>query len=290
MVITSEHIKKAAEELKNLRPVYEPLLDFYEQLFMAQENSKSHTQIKPVLIPDEILSVKIQEKFPLINISEFVIDTEASGALLRKICDIAKAAGGDMSVFAGGIISAIKIKKLDTDMLFSSLIKEDDIFFETASGELEIDKRFLAFITYSSINPSICLCSQKISTCLDKEDTWGKGYCPVCGSPPGLSLLEGEGERFFLCSFCRHKWSARRLYCPFCDNRDSKTLHYTFSEEEKEYRVDLCDICKKYIKTVDIRKTERFIYPPLELIATMHLDIKAKEMGYKSGIPLILET
>ena len=100
-----------------------------------------------------------------------------------------------------------------------------------------------------------------------------------------LSMFEGEvGERFLLCGFCWHKWSSKRLYCPFCDNTDNKTLNYLYSEEEKEYRIDLCDKCKKYIKTIDTRKTERIIYPPLEQVATLHLDIKAKEMKYESGI------
>jgi FdhE protein len=97
-------------------------------------------------------------------------------------------------------------------------------------------------------------------------------------------MFEGEwGERFLLCSFCGHKWSSRRLYCTFCDNTDSITLNYIYSDEEKEYRVDLCDKCKKYIKTIDTRKTERIIYPPLEQVATLHLDTKAKEMRYESG-------
>jgi FdhE protein len=57
-----------------------------------------------------------------------------------------------------------------------------------------------------------------------------------------------------------------------------------------EFRVNLCDSCKKYLKTLDSRETERMIYTPLEQIASLHLDYKAKEMGYESGIPLTIPT
>jgi FdhE protein len=57
-----------------------------------------------------------------------------------------------------------------------------------------------------------------------------------------------------------------------------------------EFRVNLCDSCKKYLKTLDSRETERMIYTPLEQIASLHLDYKAEEMGYESGIPLTMLT
>jgi FdhE protein len=124
---------------------------------------------------------------------------------------------------------------------------------------------------------------------LDKDDPWLKGYCPICGSAPILSLLEGEGARSLICSFCWHQWPVKRVNCPFCDNSDSKTLHYLFSDAEKDRRVDLCDKCHKYIKTLDTRQVGRQIYPPLEQIATLHLDVKAREEGFEAGVRLFLE-
>lgn len=289
MALTPDQIKKAVKAVKEIRPVYASLLDFYEKIFTAQEDSKSRIHIDPIHITEEILSVKAQENFPLISVSEFLIDIKASEALLKKICNIAIEAEGDMTESSKALISAIETEKLNPSLLFSSLLKGDESFFEEIEDKLGIEKKVLAFIIYSSIKPSLSLCAEQVSTCLDKDSLWEKGYCPICGSPPGISVLMDEGKRFFLCSFCWHKWYARRLYCPFCDNEDSKTLRYFYSEEEKEYRVDVCDSCKKYIKTIDTRKTERIFYPPLEQVSTLHLDIKAKEMGLKSGMALDLQ-
>lgn len=284
MTITSDQITKAAESLKELRPAYGAILDFYKQIFIAQEDSKDKIQISQIQISEKMLSIKAEENFPLINMSEFAIDAKASKILLIKICSLTKASSGNMASSAQAILKAIDAEEFDFDSLFFGLLEEDDSVFEKTAKKHDIKKGDLAFIVYNTIKPSLSLCAKQLSTYLDKDKPWGKGYCPICGSPPGLSMFQGEGERFLLCAFCWHKWSSRRLYCPFCDNTDTKTLNYFFSEDEKEYRVDLCDKCKKYIKSIDTRKTERIIYPPLEQVATLHLDIKAKEMKYESGI------
>ena len=48
--------------------------------------------------------------------------------------------------------------------------------------------------------------------------------------------------------------------------------------------MDVCDACRKYIKTVDSRQLARTSYPPLEQIASLHLDVTAGEAGYESGL------
>ncbi|MDY6793416.1 MAG: formate dehydrogenase accessory protein FdhE [Thermodesulfobacteriota bacterium] len=289
IALTSDHIKQAVTALRSLRPVYRDLLDFYQQIFIAQEDSKSHVQIEPIQIPHDIISVKAKDDFPLINISDFVIDIQASKDLLIQICNIIKKMKGDMAASAQAVLQGIETGKLDPESLFFSLFEGGASFFEKTATRLKIDKSALAFITYNSIKPSLTICAAQLSTYLEKESMWEKGYCPVCGSMPGLSMFMEKGERFLFCSFCWHQWSSQRLHCPFCNNTDSKTLNYFYSEEEKEYRVDLCDSCKKYIKTIDTRETQRYIYPPLEAVSTLHLDIKAQEKGFESGVALDLK-
>ncbi|MCP4691801.1 MAG: formate dehydrogenase accessory protein FdhE, partial [Desulfobacterales bacterium] len=95
-----------------------------------------------------------------------------------------------------------------------------------------------------------------------------------------LSVLRDQGARGLVCGFCSHEWASKRIYCPFCENTDSETLQYFYSDDEKEYRVDVCDKCKNYVKTMDLNKCDRIFHPPLELVSTLHLDMKARESGY----------
>jgi FdhE protein len=247
---TAEQIKKAVSAIKALRPAYKDLLAFYEKLFLAQEASKKHIHLQPIKIPEDLLSVKRKEKFPLIARKDFRVDIKASEALLREICRLAGEANKVMAHAGVKLMDALDRGTVDASALLSKTL---------------------------------------LATYIDKNTLWGKGYCPVCGSPPAISILRGEGERFLFCSFCDHEWLSQRIYCPFCENKDQKTLHYFFSEEE-EYRVNVCDKCKRYIKTVDTREIKRSVYPFLEQVATLHLDMLAQNQGLQSGHPLWLQT
>jgi FdhE protein len=282
-VFKSEDIKKAVAAVKMLRPAYTEMVDIYELIFIAQEDSKRRINIDPIQIPNDTLSIKLKENFALINTAEFIIDIEAAENLFVAICETVRKNSAPPAASAQKILDSMN-SDLDPQRLFSNILNGNDEHIEAAAKALNIEKNILAFITYSSIKPSVRLCAEQLCAYLDKQDPWQKSYCPICGSPPVLSMLEGEGERSLICSFCWHKWPVKRVFCPFCDTTDNQQLQYFFSEEEKEYRVYTCENCNKYIKTIDARNAERIIYPPLEQVVTLHLDMQANEKGFKSGL------
>jgi len=49
-------------------------------------------------------------------------------------------------------------------------------------------------------------------------------------------------------------------------------------------RIDLCDKCHQYIKSIDSWTLEE-LDPALEDLATLHLDILAAQKGYKRPVP-----
>lgn len=107
------------------------------------------------------------------------------------------------------------------------------------------------------------------------------GACPVCGNLPYiLELREKEGFRFAVCSLCRHEYRIRRMACPVCDNSDTKTLKFFTVPEEPGFRVETCDQCKTYTKTIDFRNLDRKPFPSLNDLESMTLDFLATEQGY----------
>lgn len=288
LALTAEQVKKAVESVKKSKPVYAEILEFYGGVFEAQENCKGRLQIEPLQLSEELQTARAREQLPLIEIGEFIFDNKESAALFLTLSHLAVEANPDLSAAAKVIIAAVG-KTIKPDELFEGLLKGNEALFENIVDELEIEKPVLGFLTYNSLKPSIGACAEQLAVYLNPNEPWLQGYCPVCGSAPILSLLEDEGQRKLVCSFCWHLWSAKRVHCPYCDSSQNKDLHYFYSEEEKDTRVDVCDNCKKYIKTLDTRKVERLIYPPLEQISTIHLDIKAQEMGFESGIKLFMQ-
>jgi FdhE protein len=96
-------------------------------------------------------------------------------------------------------------------------------------------------------------------------------------------LRREDGKRILECSLCNTQWVFKRLRCPFCGNEDADTLGFFFVEEAT-YRVDKCDKCKRYIKTVDERKKPEGGLRALlvEDVATLYLDMLAAKEGYQS--------
>ena len=286
--LTSEQVQDAVTAVINSKPVYAEILDFYAAVFNAQEVSKGRLQLQPLELSEELQAAKAREKLPLIGIEEFAYDEKESAALFVTLCRLAQEANPTLAATAGTILTAVEAT-LKPAALFEGLLSGNEALFENTADDLGIEKPVLGFFTYSSLKPSLCACADQLAVYLNSQEPWLQGYCPVCGNAPILSILEDEGRRKLVCGFCWQSWSAKRVYCPYCDSSQNKDLHYFYSEQEKDSRVDLCDHCKKYIKTIDSRKVDRLIYPPLEHIATMHLDMKAQEMGFNPGIRLFMQ-
>jgi FdhE protein len=283
--LTSDQVKKVVEAAIISKSIYADMLEFYGRLFVAQEESESRVKIEPLDIPEDVLAVKAREKFPLIEIKDFAYDKVEAANLFSTIGRLAGGANPKLAAAAAVILDAAATN-LKPATLFDALLSGNEALFENIAEELEIEKHILGFITYSSLKPSLCRGAAQLSAYLRKDEAWRKGYCPICGSAPILSILDSEGARSLICSFCWHPWSAKRAFCPFCENPENKELRYFFSEKEKEFRVYVCDKCNRYIKTIDTREADRMIYPPLEQVLTLHLDFKAQEEGFEPGIKL----
>jgi FdhE protein len=111
---------------------------------------------------------------------------------------------------------------------------------------------------------------------------WEHGYCPHCGSWPLLGEARGlEQDRHLRCGLCAASWPVGRISCPFCGNRDHRSLGYVHLEgEEDRYRAGACDLCHGYVKWVS---TMFALAEPQLLVAdlaTLHLDLAAAERGY----------
>jgi FdhE protein len=108
---------------------------------------------------------------------------------------------------------------------------------------------------------------------------WLKGYCPICGSMPEMSFLDGaEGQRWLKCSLCGYDWRFDRMTCPYCEKKtESKEL---ISAEGFEHEwIDLCPHCNKYIVSVDFRNQED-VTTEVAGISMVYLDIIAQQKGF----------
>lgn len=116
--------------------------------------------------------------------------------------------------------------------------------------------------------------------------------CPLCGSRPLLGVLRPEGDggkRFLLCSFCSQEWEFRRILCPTCGEEAEDKLPVYIAEDSPHVRVEACDTCKFYLRTIDLTKDGNAI-PLVDDLAAIPHTLWANEQGYSRLQPNLLGT
>ncbi len=106
--------------------------------------------------------------------------------------------------------------------------------------------------------------------------------CPFCNRRPGFGVMRQMGDgasRSLVCSFCLAEWEFRRLVCPGCGEENDKKLPVFTADDFDYIRVECCESCKTYIKTVDLTKNGH-AEPVVDELASAPLDLWVKERGY----------
>ncbi len=291
MNIKVEKIRRAINAIKKERPDYGQILDLFGKIIVKQAEYLEKVKLKPLAITKDAARAKLSEGEPLLSIDDFQIDQANASRLFREVCGILKSESEELEDGIGKIENAIEKGDLSLEEVFQSILESDYQISELVES-LSLDMDTLFVLATVSIRPSLEAAALQAEKMVE-DVTWSEHYCPVCGSSPAISelrQLKSDGveessaqgaERIFYCSFCGTEWRTMRLICAFCGNTDQESLRYFYSESDKGYRIDVCDKCKRYVKTVDSREISHEIVPAVEDLATLHLDMVAEENGYK---------
>jgi len=106
--------------------------------------------------------------------------------------------------------------------------------------------------------------------------------CPRCDSLPVAGVLRPEGDggkRFLLCAWCSQEWEFRRLLCAACGEDHEDKLPIYVAEQFPHIRVESCETCKHYLRTIDLTKDGNAV-PLVDDLAAIPLSMWAQERGY----------
>ena len=111
--------------------------------------------------------------------------------------------------------------------------------------------------------------------------------CLFCGGAPQLSILDpvsatsGDGSgRRLLCATCLSTWPFGRVLCAYCGEEDEHRLGYFHSPDYDHLRIDACESCRRYLKSVDLGRFGLAV-PLVDEVAAASLDIWARDQGYE---------
>jgi FdhE protein len=262
-----------AELLASRYPFAAEVLRFYSQLAKLQKNSYAEAK--------KAIGTKLAHGLPgafraTVPLFDLVHVLQNLTGFLTSIANVAPAALA---------AAAREISKLDPGSHLSLL----QAYWEVAGLNDDFIGPFAQFVPRSFLQPvselraSYASAPPSLSTPHD---------CPLCGGRPMLGVLRPEGDggkRRMLCSFCLQEWDFRRIYCPACHEVDEKKLPVYVAEQFPHIRVEACDTCKTYIRTIDLTKDGNAV-PIVDDLAAIPLTLWAQEHNYTRLHPNLLGT
>ena len=265
-------------ELKTAKPDLKEILDFYETTLKAQRQVRLSFQPDFCKLDIELCRKRNSKGLPFLKSEDIRIDRDLFNKLLENICKIIRSKRKEAI--------PVTLKHLSSDKQRTALLHglmENGSVLQTLAGEMKADFSVFYFLINQVFSPFLQSYAQKLRELVDLSG-WLKGVCPICGKEPMIARLEEQtGRRWLFCSLCHTEWLFKRLICPFCENEDQESLRYFFVENDQAHRIDVCDKCKRYVKTVDSRKTDNVMNLFVENLSTLALDIVADAEGFRGG-------
>ena len=116
----------------------------------------------------------------------------------------------------------------------------------------------------------------------DREHS--RGHCPFCGGAPWVALRRSEpdaesGFRYLQCSLCALEWRVNRVHCPSCFEEDPHKLPQFQNDVHKNVRIEACETCRRYVKSIDLTIDARPL-PAVDDLVSLSMDLWAAEEGY----------
>jgi FdhE protein len=281
------------EEYKNENPHYRELLEMLEDILILREEFRRKIANDIFGIDQALVASKLSGGLPLIDFTAGRFDLAQPKEYFLALLKIAerfhpeetKAVLQEMESGESDYESMVRDTFIPppADPADAAGSPEAETQSETEGEQLTEENRgfdLIGFFLEESLRPAMEMTAQRYAAIISRSG-WTEGYCPVCGKDPKIGALkEEEGRKFLFCNQCGTEWLFRRIKCPFCGNEEQKKLSYFTVNSDERYRVDVCEACKRYVKIVDLRNSNKEPDLDVEDIATLHLDMLANEEGY----------
>jgi formate dehydrogenase maturation protein FdhE len=110
------------------------------------------------------------------------------------------------------------------------------------------------------------------------------GHCPFCGGAAWISFRKSApdadvGFRYLGCSLCGLDWNFGRISCPACAEEDPHKLPNFRTEAHPTVRIEACETCRRYVKSIDMTLDARPI-PPVDDLLSLSMDLWAIDQGF----------
>lgn len=265
-LLSLKRLEKELKEARKFEPRLSSLLDLFEKIYFFQisEAIKDSTKFN---FQKEKLSNK-----PYLSDKKIHIDPGNFYERFKKAANILNKASEKS-------ISPKEASKFQPEELTEAAFY---LVFSPEKLEESWRKNNIPLLLKETLTTFYAALSHSFFSQADTEK-WERGICPLCGEKPFIARLDKEnGSRYLKCHLCYLEWRFPRLTCPFCKNVEKRSLSYFYAGEDKAHRIEVCENCKRYLKTIDERLLKKEVEPLVRDIMMIGLEEAVREKGYSS--------
>lgn len=218
---------------------------------------------------------------PLITLVEPPIDPDRYAAVLAELAGLYAQSQPEARPLADGLAALPPAERRE---LAEALVRRGDA--AAWAARLGATEDLLLTLGSLALQPFMARFARAVRAAAPLNG-WRRIQCPVCGSPADLCRIDPDNYRYLHCPQCDTQWEHHRLTCAVCGTDDVRQVSILTLADLEPWRVEVCDRCGGYIKTLDQRHGGHLAMPNVDLYLedarTLPLDLLAEREGYRRG-------
>jgi FdhE protein len=259
-------------------------------ILVERLDALEQTRLPRLSLPARYLAAKLVRGVPALAGEQIPIPTAAlKPALLRLSETLSHGGAAEPAIH---VAATVRDGAIDAGSLLAASQARDQNGIRTAAVHHGLAPDLLWLIAELAVSPFTHLLQRTLFAASPPSAehgqpgplhealaTWDRGYCPACGSWPALAELV-NGARLLRCSFCGSAWTLLHPACAYCGENGPAFVSGSRDEKRPDLRLDRCDTCRGYLKTVSAREPSPFPLVAIADLETMDLDVAAMDRGY----------
>ena len=284
---TRPESREAAElrAIRSQQPQLASAVDLHLEILEVQRRVQGRVPLPQFQITGDSIRRHQASATPLLRFEDIPLDLSDLRLMVRQTADVLRRYGaleeGDYR----------KVQSLGRDMQLLDVTGQwyrNGLAHQVAAVGIPASNSFAELdgadvidqVLTVSMRPFLSRCAEVLQQ-RPELSSWTHSHCALCGGQPDLSVITPSAERHLICGRCELRWKWESLACPYCRNTDRSKIT-SFATSDGQYRVDACDMCRRYLKAYDGRRASRPVMPIVDAVATLPLDAAAIQRGYSS--------
>lgn len=262
--------------------VFGTYVEFHEQLFKVHVRCMEH--LLAVVPFDKLNQIdiagRLSQQRPVLSNHDFIVDEKALEDVFDLTFPIIKQYSYRHKESILRLGELYDKRKISLSELVLTLLSGDASKVRGVSEQYDIPAVLMQQVIELVGAPYVELCAEFFNKKISRFE-WHEPICPICGNQPAMARVNEQNQsRWLWCRYCDTTWSFPEMTCPFCLNQDRKNLQLIFASDKRPVRIDACNNCNRYLKTIDEMIDPEPVNMSVRYVATFHLDLLAQGCGY----------